>query len=257
MYPTCIPGQRERWPHRGFQFYLLMTTVSPSTRAHSEMHSVFVMAGHCHRPLLSAQLWLSLLSQLCNDLPKGRLPNNKATWPDCFTFHQSLPQYPGESLSHCSTITTDNARLDICARGFWSAAQDSYFYVRVFHPNAPRNSSRTIKATYKKHEDEKKTGLQPTRQRHWARSFHPPRLLNHRWTGARGHHLLQKTSRHACLERRKKLLSSKQLVKVQAILCCHPIINYVHPTDKIINSSTPTWRWHHSCYRRGPDPSFN
>ena len=31
----------------GFQFYLLMTTVS-------EMHPVFVMAGHCHQPQLSA-----------------------------------------------------------------------------------------------------------------------------------------------------------------------------------------------------------
>ncbi len=37
--------------------------------------TVFVMAGHCHGSQL---LWLSLLSKPCNDLPKGRLPNNKA-----------------------------------------------------------------------------------------------------------------------------------------------------------------------------------
>ncbi len=63
-----------------------------------------------------------------------------------FTSHQSLPQ----------TITTDNARLDIRARGFWSATQDAYFDVRVYHPNAPSNSSKTIKAAYKKHEDKKR-----------------------------------------------------------------------------------------------------
>ena len=94
-----------------------------------------------------------------------------------------------------------------------------------------------------------------TRKRHWARSFHPPSLLNHRWTGTRGHHLLQKISRHARLERRKKLLSSNQLAKMQAIIRRCPIINHVHPRDKIINSSTPTWRGHYSCNGRGPDPS--
>ncbi len=76
-----------------------------------------------------------------------------------------LQPLSGESLPHRSAITTDNARLDIRARRFWSAAQDAYFDVRVFHPNAPSNSSRTIKAAYKKHEDGKKR-LRPTRQRH-------------------------------------------------------------------------------------------
>ncbi len=34
--------------------------------------------------------------------------------------------------------------------------QDAYFDVRVFHPNAPSNSSGSIAAAYKKHEDIKK-----------------------------------------------------------------------------------------------------
>ena len=84
-------------------------------------------------------LTASLLTKVCH---------NVATEP-------RLQPLSGESLSHRSAITTDNARLDIRARGFWSAAQDAYFDVRVFHPNAPSNSSRTIKAAYKKHEDEK------------------------------------------------------------------------------------------------------
>ena len=42
------------------------------------------------------------------------------------------------------------------AQPFWFAAQDAYFDARVFHPNVPSNSSRTIKAAYKKHEDENK-----------------------------------------------------------------------------------------------------
>ena len=59
-------------------------------------------------------------------------------------------------MTYQTAITTDDARLDIRARGFWSAAQDAYFDVRVFHPNAPRNSSGTIPAMYRKHENIKK-----------------------------------------------------------------------------------------------------
>ena len=76
-----------------------------------------------------------------------------------------LQPLSGESLSHRSAITTDNARLDIRARGFWSAAQDAYFDVRVFHPNAPSNSSRTSKLPTRNMKT-KKTGLRPTCQRH-------------------------------------------------------------------------------------------
>lgn len=43
------------------------------------------------------------------------------------------------SLTHRTAITTDDARLDVRARGFWSLAQDAYFDVRVFPPNAPSN----------------------------------------------------------------------------------------------------------------------
>ena len=55
-----------------------------------------------------------------------------------------------------SAITDDGARLDIRARGFWNAAQDAFFDVRVFYPNAPSNRSRSITAAYRKHENDKK-----------------------------------------------------------------------------------------------------
>ena len=61
-------------------------------------------------------------------------------------------QAHSESLAYCSAITSN----DICATGFWTAAQDAYFDVRVFHPNALSNSSGSISTAYKKHEDIKK-----------------------------------------------------------------------------------------------------
>ena len=64
-----------------------------------------------------------------------------------------LQPLSGESMTHRTAITTDEACLDIRARGFWTAAQDVIFDVRVFHPNAPSN---TIIVTYRKHENIKK-----------------------------------------------------------------------------------------------------
>ena len=67
-----------------------------------------------------------------------------------------LQPLSGESFRLASTSTDDGARLDVRARGFWNMLQDAFFDVRVFHPNAPSNSSRSLPATYKKHEGEKK-----------------------------------------------------------------------------------------------------
>ena len=85
-------------------------------------------------------LTASLLTEVCH---------NVATEP-------RLQPLSGESLAYRSAITSNEARLDIRATGFWTAAQDAYFDVRVFHPNAPSNSSGSISTAYKKHEDIKK-----------------------------------------------------------------------------------------------------
>ena len=67
-----------------------------------------------------------------------------------------LQALSGETLRLASTNMDDGARLDVRARGYWNARQDAIFDVRVFHPNAPSNRSRSLAAIYKKHEDEKK-----------------------------------------------------------------------------------------------------
>ena len=61
-----------------------------------------------------------------------------------------------ETFRLASTNTDDGARLDVRTRGYWNARQDAFFDVRVFHPNAPNNRSRSLAAIYKKHEDEKR-----------------------------------------------------------------------------------------------------
>ena len=72
------------------------------------------------------------------------------------TTEPRLQPLTGETMTHRSAIIDDGARLDIRARGFWNVAQDAYFDVRVFHPQAPSNSTGSISAAYKRHEDVKK-----------------------------------------------------------------------------------------------------
>jgi len=55
-----------------------------------------------------------------------------------------------------SGINTDQARLDISARGLWSPFQKSMFDVRIFHPNAKSYSSKPLNTLYKLHENLKK-----------------------------------------------------------------------------------------------------
>ena len=64
-----------------------------------------------------------------------------------------LQPLTGEILTARSANTDDNARLDICARGFWNNSQDTFYDVRVFYPNTPSNRSTDA---YKRHEQAKK-----------------------------------------------------------------------------------------------------
>lgn len=68
-----------------------------------------------------------------------------------------LQPLSGEKLQHRTSISDDNARLDIKARGFWGGPFESAFFdVRVFNPIAPSNMKSSIESTFRKHENEKK-----------------------------------------------------------------------------------------------------
>ena len=66
-----------------------------------------------------------------------------------------LQQLTGEML-HLSTITGNEARLEICARDFWQAGQMTFFDVRVFNPTAKRYVNQVILKTYAVNGKEKK-----------------------------------------------------------------------------------------------------
>ena len=58
----------------------------------------------------------------------------------------------GEVFRARSTTTSDEARSDIRATGFWTRREDAFFDVRVFHANAPSNRTRTLQEACRHHE---------------------------------------------------------------------------------------------------------
>ena len=67
-----------------------------------------------------------------------------------------LQSLSGELLNPRSANREDGARLDIRARDFWNGAQDAFFDVRVFHPNASSYRSMSLQRAFRRHEQAKK-----------------------------------------------------------------------------------------------------
>ena len=66
----------------------------------------------------------------------------------------TLLPFTGEEIN--GALTTDNARADVCARGFWTSGQLAFLDVRVFNPLAKRFRSSDLPNCYKSNEREKK-----------------------------------------------------------------------------------------------------
>ena len=87
---------------------------------------------------------------------------NSGTWPLLTEVCTNVATEPhlqplsGETLRLAFANTRIGARLDVRARGFWTVGQDTFFHVRVFHPDTPTNGFGKLSVVYKKHEDEKR-----------------------------------------------------------------------------------------------------
>ena len=62
----------------------------------------------------------------------------------------------GEKFSEKTSNNSDQARVDISARGFWLTGQVVFFDVRVFNPTAKRYVNQELRKSYEVNEKEKK-----------------------------------------------------------------------------------------------------
>ena len=67
----------------------------------------------------------------------------------------TLQPLTGENLNR-TAITTDESRVDISARDFWTRGQQAFFDVRVFNPFAKHHVNKTITKSFDLNEREKK-----------------------------------------------------------------------------------------------------
>jgi len=54
------------------------------------------------------------------------------------------------------TITSDQARLDVSARGLWTPLDKTFLDIRVSHPNCLSNRTKTLEEIHEDNEEEKK-----------------------------------------------------------------------------------------------------
>ena len=67
----------------------------------------------------------------------------------------ALQPLTGENLNN-TAITTDEARVDVSARDFWTRGQQAFFDVRVFNPFAKHHVNKSLTKAFEHNEKEKK-----------------------------------------------------------------------------------------------------
>ena len=68
----------------------------------------------------------------------------------------SLQPLSGETLDYATANVEDDARVDVCATGFWgSHRQMAYFDVKVFNPNASSYRGSQLSSLYRRFEQDK------------------------------------------------------------------------------------------------------
>ena len=85
-------------------------------------------------------LTVNLLKTMCHDV----------------LIEPTLQQLTGESLHERTANITDDARVDITARGLWISGLRVFFDIRVFSPMARRYESQELNKAYEINQREKK-----------------------------------------------------------------------------------------------------
>ena len=67
-----------------------------------------------------------------------------------------LQSLTGKTFEQRTANTSDAARLDISARGFWTKYQMAFFDVKIFDPNAKKDSAQSLQRCYNNNEKENK-----------------------------------------------------------------------------------------------------
>ena len=126
---------RYRWTSK----YLLSTC--PCGKRFDVDHAMLCMKGRfVHRSYDDVRdLFASPLKDVCHD----------------FEVEPHLQPLTGEVLIS-SANSSDEARLDVCVRGFWQRQQRAFFDIRVFNPFSKSHLNQKLDTAFSSHENENK-----------------------------------------------------------------------------------------------------
>ena len=71
------------------------------------------------------------------------------------TTEPTLLPLEGENLRYRTANTSNEARVDVSARGFWTNGQKAFFDVRIFDPTATCHRELSLEAAHRRNEQEK------------------------------------------------------------------------------------------------------
>ena len=89
-------------------------------------------------------------------LRHNRLRNITASLLKEVRIEPTLQKLTGKQFEQRTANTSDEARLDVAARGFWTAGQIAFFHIRVLYSNATRHANQSLQQCYASNVTEKK-----------------------------------------------------------------------------------------------------
>ena len=89
-------------------------------------------------------------------LRHNRLRNITASLLKEVRIEPTLQKLTGKQFEQRTANTSEEARLDVAARGFWTAGQIAFFHIRVLYSNATRHANQSLQQCYASNENEKK-----------------------------------------------------------------------------------------------------
>ena len=158
----------------------------------------------------------------------------------------------GESLHPRSAVTSDNARLDVRADGFWDCPRQSAFFdVRIFNPTAQSCRNQSLPACYCRHEREKRRpALHVWGQSYsdWTWVFYSLSFFHFWWNGALSiYSFLQETRLPPINEEECSLWLSHVLDPLQDLLCPHLFGYSLSPWHSLLPYPSVTRFWSCTC----------
>lgn len=126
---------RYGWPMDGLPDLCACRTHFDSDHAMTCRKGGFVCMRHDEVRDLTAKM----LKEVCHDV----------------TIEPQLLRLEGEQLVYLTANVSNDARVDISARGFWTRGQRAFFDVRIFNPMAQCHRNLSLEAAHRRNEGEK------------------------------------------------------------------------------------------------------